>query len=314
MRIVARDCPLCGGKAGASAFPYAIRFADVDFSYVHCSTCETVYVDPVPDDTTFARMYAKADYHDKHYSARDMQPYREAAELLRQFAPAGASVLDYGCGFGGFLKAVTEAGYQGRGIEFDAEAARSAQEKSGCPVTSVREFLASRDQELHDVVHLGDVLEHLPDPASTLKMLVRHCKPGGLVFAEGPLEANPSPVYWAARAYGAAKRAAGRRAPGAGTPTHLFRTNARDQLAFFRRVEPGLTLLYWQVTDDGWPYSAGGALKRAIATAARGLGGWKVADHTLGNRFRGVFKLDRAPANTVQPDAAVRSASASGVS
>lgn len=42
-----------------------------------------------------------------------------------------------------------------------------------------------------DAIHLGDVLEHLPHPAS----LLRELEPlGGVFFIEGPLENNPSLV------------------------------------------------------------------------------------------------------------------------
>jgi SAM-dependent methyltransferase len=302
MNATSRSCPFCAGRPVALAFPFAIRFADVDFSYLRCGSCSTVYVDPVPDEATFARMYAKSNYHDKHYSSRDLRPYRAAAQLLGRFAPAGARVLDYGCGFGAFLSAAASSGFRVEGVEYDEQAAAFAAENSGCSVQTAQEFLARPASDLYDVIHLGDVLEHLAEPAITLRQLLQRCKPSGLLFAEGPLEANASPVYWASCAYGGAKRLLGRRKPGEGTPTHLFRTSAEQQLAFFRRVVPHTEVLHWEVTEDGWPYSAGGLVKRGIARMAASLGGKTVAGRTFGNRFRGVFRVATGTSNTGDGD------------
>jgi len=46
--------------------------------------------------------------------------------------------------------------------------------------------------------------------------------------------------------------------------------------------------------ETRWPYANGGALKRAIASAAALLGGKKIFGVTFGNRFRGVLRLPDA--------------------
>ncbi len=81
-----------------------------------CGECASVLVDPVPDDQTFAKMYAKAEYHDCHYKGLEGGAYAESAELLKQYVPAGASVVDYGCGVGAFLKALRFEGFEPYGV------------------------------------------------------------------------------------------------------------------------------------------------------------------------------------------------------
>jgi len=63
---IRRPCPICGGAAGRAVFPYATRFNDNVFDYLACKSCGTVFVDPVPDAETFAKMYARTAYHDAH--------------------------------------------------------------------------------------------------------------------------------------------------------------------------------------------------------------------------------------------------------
>ena len=54
----------------------------------------------------------------------------------------------------------------------------------------------------YDIIYMGDVLEHLPAPAATLRDLDGLLAPGGLFFVEGPLEDNVSLVYYSARLFG----------------------------------------------------------------------------------------------------------------
>ncbi len=290
-----RPCPLCAGSSASIGFPFRIEFDGQQFNYLRCHSCRSVFVDPVPSDLTFARMYAKSDYHDCHYSECGSLYYRAAAALLREFAPEGASVLDYGCGFGHFLMAVRTAGFNATGVEFDAEAAARAQQVSGCKVYSTADFNAQAAAQTFDVLHLGDVLEHLPYPSDTQLKLHTLLKPGGLLFVEGPLEENPSPVYWASRLFGTLKRWLRPGFVGQGKPTHLFRTDGPQQLAYFRTLDPTLQLLHWEIYETAWPYAGGGLIKCAISRAALWLGGKRLGGTTFGNRFTGVFRFQGAP-------------------
>lgn len=286
-----RPCPLCSGAAQGVSFPYAISFADQMFQYHRCGECRTVFVDPIPDAATFAQMYGKAEYHDAYYAASDLAPYRQAAALLTQHAQPGCSVLDYGCGVGHFLQAVKTEGFVPYGVEFDAAAAASAAVSVGCPVATVSEMERLSSAQSFDVLHLGDVLEHLPDPAATIAGLLPLLKPCGLLFVEGPLEINPSLVYWAARMFGGVKHRLRPAEIGGGVPTHLFRTSAPAQARFFRQRFPALQPLVWQVSESGWPYAQGNWLKRQIASLALALGGRTLVGIQLGNRFRALYRL-----------------------
>lgn len=289
-----RPCPLCDAMESSVTFPYRTRFNEVQFNYLKCSACSSVFVDPVPDSSTFAKMYAKAHYHDLHYKGIEGGVYSEAATAVKEYLLPGATVLDYGCGIGAFMKALVREGFIPYGVEFDEAAARYAGQNANCQTFSLDQFVVlseMREIPKFDAIHLGDVLEHLPDPARVLRNLLGHLKHDGILFVEGPLEINPSLVYWAARAVGWVKRVLKFRFVARDAPTHLFRTDARHQLEFFRRIEPRLVLLSWSVYETGWPYTSGGAIKRAIAGAARLISGRRLFGLIWGNRFRGVFRL-----------------------
>lgn len=285
----ARDCPICGDRPRGPGFPYATEFADTRYRYLACGGCATVYVDPVPDQAAFRAMYAKSEYHDAHYEGIDPQGYVDSLEFLAKYVPAGASILDYGCGTGEFLAACTARGFRPTGVDFDADVAQAAGVRGECAAYSVLEFDAAVADATFDVLHMGDVLEHLPAPLEDTERLLRRLRPDGLLYVEGPLETNPSLVYWAARAFGALKRRLRPRFLASHPPHHLLLTDAASQQRFFERLHPAMRLVAWRVEETGWPYAEGGRLKRSIAACARAMGGRSFFGVTFGNRFKAIL-------------------------
>jgi SAM-dependent methyltransferase len=234
-----RPCPLCGSDAASPGYPYATEFNSKHFGYHTCGKCKSVFVDPIPDTDTFSKMYAQHEYHDRFYQQdNSLAEYRASAKLLSKQLEMGSRVLDYGCGMGHFLIALREQGFTPFGVEFDPDAATAAASRTGCEVISVDAFFSSPIARPFDAIHLGDVLEHLPDPATTVSQLIACLRPGGLLYAEGPLERNASPVFWARSVIGVIKR---RLKPGftaTHPPTRLYFTGSQQQFAFFSGYHP----------------------------------------------------------------------------
>lgn len=293
MSKLVRRCPLCAGNpSGRLAFPWLIGYEGTRFSYHSCRQCGTVFVNPIPNERLIASMYKKSTYHDEYYPTCKSEHYISAASLLLDYVPAGSTVLDYGCGSGFFLRSAQSVGFSVSGVEFDKEAAIAAARHANCDVWTVEDFSRQGVGPRFDVIHLGDVLEHLPNPKEAMSVLLTYIRPGGILFAEGPLEINPSPVYWAANLFGHIKRIFRPNFIGEGRPTHLFLTAERQQLAFFCAIKPELNLIYWKIYDTGWPYAEGGRIKGVIAKAAIALSGKQIAGKTFGNRFIGIFRFN----------------------
>lgn len=287
-----RDCPVCAGRPGKMYFPYSTRYAGVQFSYLRCATCKSVFVDPVPSLQTFEQIYAKSAYHDQYYDGRETDEHIESAALLGQYITPQTNVLDYGCGLGSFLKACVQQGLVPVGVELDPSAAQFARQNANCEVMSVGVFAALEETPRFDAIHLGDVLGHLPDPAGALRRLLRFLRPNGVLFIEGPLETNPSVVYWAARFFGLAKRLMRPGRMPSDPPTMLFRADANSQRMFFEYVDRNLKVRHWQVYETGWPYADGGFVKRTIAALALMMGGRRLFSFTFGNRFKTILSKD----------------------
>jgi 2-polyprenyl-3-methyl-5-hydroxy-6-metoxy-1,4-benzoquinol methylase len=284
-------CPICGASSRGKSFPFDINFEGSIFNYLSCSSCRTVFVDPLPTAQTFEKMYCKEKYHDLHYNECLSDHYNEARKLLQRLESSPKKVLDFGCGMGFFLKSIKQDGHSCIGVEFNQAVARAAADASGCQVLSFETFCDEFDYEYFDVIHLGDVLEHLPQPLDMLNSILPYLKNQGILFVEGPLETNPSLVFWSAALFGFFKRLVMPFKVREGIPTHLFRTAAEEQLRFFTRLNFDVRLEYWKVYETGWPYSGGGVLKKTIASVARSLGGKKILGSVFGNRFTGIFTI-----------------------
>ncbi len=196
-------------------------------------------------------MYDRSNYHDRYYEAVPEEPAPTFLPELAHLLPRGGRLLDFGCGNGSFLRTARAAGFEAEGVELEAKAREQAARNSGCEVLSLDEVIASGRR--YDVIHLGDVLEHLPAPAEALRDLEPLLRTHGVFFLEGPLEDNPGPVFYAARLFGTAKKALGRPLLSDLPPFHLFRTTARAQRAFFER-RMGYEVLAFRVDESGWPY------------------------------------------------------------
>jgi 2-polyprenyl-6-hydroxyphenyl methylase/3-demethylubiquinone-9 3-methyltransferase len=100
----------------------------------------------------------------------------------------GKTVLDVGCGGGILTEAMTRAGARVKGVDLAVKSlsvARIHVLESGLPVeyeAASAEMLAEREPGRYDIVTCMEVLEHVPDPSSTVRACIALAKPGGHLF------------------------------------------------------------------------------------------------------------------------------------
>ena len=83
-------------------------------------------------------------------------------------------------------------GWRPYGVEFDPEVARRVEGKTGLKVFSDPSALLNEAGGPADVLHLGDVIEHLTALDRQMPEILDLLKPGGILLAQGPLEGNPN--------------------------------------------------------------------------------------------------------------------------
>lgn len=117
--------------------------------------------------------------------------YYEA--FLRIPIQPGQSVLDWGCGLGGFLSTLAALPVADKirlhGVDLLADSVNSTRER--VPGADIRllelpGLAAPWDEGTFDRIFLLDVIEHATDPGALLRELHRLLKPGGIVTISTP--------------------------------------------------------------------------------------------------------------------------------
>jgi SAM-dependent methyltransferase len=287
---LARCCPYCDGEPAGPAFPFANHYAGLHFRYFGCVDCGTRYIDPAPDAETLARLYAPDSYHAQFYDDGGHADYAGTAGRLAKHLGAGARVLDYGCGAGHLIAALKQHGLDAYGVEFTAQAAADASKRTGRPVYAIE----AGDWRAHgpwDCIHMGDVIEHLAEPAPAVDEILTAIRPGGLLSVEGPLEANLSAVSLAAELFGRFKQWRHPARMESFPPYHLVFTTAKAQREFFGRRALPLQEILWTLNENGWPYRNNGGVRNAIALMAIGLNRMPLIGSRFGNRFTALYRV-----------------------
>ena len=200
----------------------------------------------MPSDAELVTLYG-ADYNAGAGNAPSIEgDPRENTWLLNHLDRVGPKrFVDYGCGSGELLYEVAATGVEAIGFDLDARGVAAASSASGCAVytfTSIGSHGSSAD-----VLHLGDVLEHVPNPDDVLRQACSLLRPGGTVLAQGPLEANLS-LFNGVLAVSALARL---RRPVDSPPHHVHLVTARGQQLLFDRV--GLVGEEFVTSDISWP-------------------------------------------------------------
>jgi SAM-dependent methyltransferase len=160
------------------------------FGVVRCPVCSLVFVSPRLTSHALQRLYDEPGYFEGGvYGAQSrwspamvLQRSWTAgrlAEIARVRRPPGR-LLEIGSGYGLFLAAARDGGYDVRGVELSRAGAENARANLGLEVFCGQ--LADSPAHPADVICFWDTLEHVPDPLAFLLEVRARLSPGG-VFA-----------------------------------------------------------------------------------------------------------------------------------
>lgn len=189
-------CGFCGSRKSKPLVKARdpLGISDKEFSVVRCEDCGLAFLNPRPSPEGMKRFYPEGYWWGetkRGLLARFEEAYRKGLlkkelALLKKHLPKGSKVLDVGCGQGDMLLLLSEAGYQACGVENAESAARYAREKRGLDVYIGDLETVPYGKESLDAVTFFHVLEHLPDPLSTLLKAQGLLKAGGWLLIQCP--------------------------------------------------------------------------------------------------------------------------------
>lgn len=103
-------------------------------------------------------------------------------KTIREIVPNGP-ILDYGCSWGYGVYQLSQAGYQATGFEISRPRVEYGRRALKVNLTS---DLATLPGKGFNAIYSAHVLEHIPDPKSSLVAFQRLLKPGGKLFLYVP--------------------------------------------------------------------------------------------------------------------------------
>jgi SAM-dependent methyltransferase len=228
---------------------------------LRCGSCRSLFQEPWPSDEEVQGLYA-ADYQNYASSrvpllSRVASAYlrRGGARFVRRYG-RDASILDFGCGQGGFLRVLARAGCA-RLAGFDFVLYRELASLSGVRFFDSVDAIRGSGLRFR-VIRMQHVIEHLTDPDATMKVLGGLLEDGGEIVGQ-----TPNAAHYTARLMGQCW----------GplhfpyhtvlfSPTGLERAAGRWQLRLRRTA--GVLL------PTGWALSAENLWKRASGSRTRG--------------------------------------------
>lgn len=170
------------------------------FDVIDCEACGFKHIIPIPSEEELREIY-KHDYHvkDKPLMLQHQLEDREwleatndaKLEKLEKLLGHAGRILDVGAGNGFFLQQAKTRGWEIKGVEPSDKAAEYACSQGLDVDCAVFDEKCANFLDPFDVIHLGDVLEHLPNPAAMLTLCRNTLKPGGLIAVGVPNEYTP---------------------------------------------------------------------------------------------------------------------------
>ena len=166
--------------------PSTDRFGTALSDIVRCRDCGHMQLEQIPAEEVLEESYedaASSDYVDEEAGQR-----ATAASILEEIERhrRPGRLLDLGCWVGFFSAEARDRGWDPTGVEPSRFASAYARDELGLTVIAAGLFEAELPEGSFDVVFLGDVIEHLPDPAEAVRLVETLLNPDGLLVMALP--------------------------------------------------------------------------------------------------------------------------------
>ncbi len=194
-------CPSCR-ESNYKELPFGgYEYNGVKLPLVRCEHCSLQYVLHNLSNEEIDSFYNVPEYFNSEYAGGAVKDYASsrveqeekahaALRVIKKYKPKG-KFLDIGCA-GGYLVALAKSfyGYDSYGAELSQLMVEYGTKELGVTIHNGTIYDLPADWGNFDVIYLGDVLEHVPDPHRFLQAIRARLSPGGLVVFEVPMTYN----------------------------------------------------------------------------------------------------------------------------
>jgi len=190
-----RECYLCGG-AEFNKRPGSVR-DDSDLSVCECISCGLIFLSSFDHiDDQFYRNSQMLEDGTSELMGKDLKDatnrFREAEldserrVLFLQQQLLNHSVLDFGCGEGGFLAKAQKLASVAHGVELELRLQNSFKQLELTVYENLSQLQRSNPDAQYDIITLFHILEHLPDPKKMVMELLEFLSDKGQIVIEVP--------------------------------------------------------------------------------------------------------------------------------
>ena len=180
------------------------ELSDFSADYLVCQNCQTLVVRNWPAPERFEVNDDANDFYGRRYYESHLReaygypglPERAREDLTERclhwlrtvlkYRLPPARALELGCGHGGFVALMRWAGFDAAGLELSPWLVHYAESVFGVPMFKGKIEDQKIESRSLDLILLFDVLEHLPDPLSTIRRSIELLKPDGLLVVQTP--------------------------------------------------------------------------------------------------------------------------------
>jgi len=177
-----RDCPSCKSSS------YRVLFNKSGGTYVACSDCDGVYLNPVFKDEVLEEYYRKNHTLQGEMVSEEkeffIKTYIKGLKLIQEANKNKGNILDVGCSIGTFLDLAKKNLWDCYGLELNTEEASIAKSK-GHKVQNDLISNAKLDIKF-DVITLWDVFEHIKDGIKFIEEIKQYLNRDGIIFIQAP--------------------------------------------------------------------------------------------------------------------------------
>ena len=208
--VTARDhCPVCTG--GDLVAYEKLTFREITIPYQRCRACDLVFMNPVPNQAWYDRLYGQAFWETKSAKAAEAEHLARQKQLIKELQrtkklcatldamdcapPRGGRILEIGCAFGLIISTIADH-YQAQafGVEPSELAADFAKTLGGVNILAptieqLNEAGPQSDDQSGgqmDLILFSHVMENVVDLNIVFQAIEKWLAPGGVVLMETP--------------------------------------------------------------------------------------------------------------------------------
>ena len=177
-------CCVCGNEDHQK---FHLKYQKDNCAIVTCDSCNLFFIPPYYRKQIKYQQYKNSDVTEAVRAGNNwvkIQRHKLRFKFIQKFAPSG-KLFDLGAGWGHFMLAGKELGYDVYGIEISEQPYLYCVNDLKLPVDHM-DFFEMDESKKFDVITMWDVLEHIDKADNFLEKCSKLNKPGSYLFLQVP--------------------------------------------------------------------------------------------------------------------------------